>query len=194
MHLVGVYLTDAFVLEELPGDIEETAKADVIAVLVEVVLLRSLEIADELDLGEGAALGSSVVEVGGAGFLGDVDEVGEAEVLDLPGAAPVAGVVPFAVKAFLGAPQVEVFGEETGVDVDGGVLVEAGHIEGAVVHDVVEVDADAEAVGDGDQLVEFGLGSVAGANRATLLEAPEVEGIPQVVADGEAAAALGGWG
>jgi hypothetical protein len=60
-----------------------------------------------------------------------------------------------------------------------------------VVHDVVEIDADAEAVGGFHQLEQLRLGAVAGAHAAALVFGAEVEGVPQVIAHGKPAAALG---
>ena len=59
-------------------------------------------------------------EIGVGRFVGDVDEIGEAEVLHLPGVAPVARVVPLSVEALGGDPEVEVLRHHAGIDVDGG--------------------------------------------------------------------------
>ena len=43
-------------------------------------------------------------EVRVRGLVGDVDQVGQTEVLHLPSRVPVARVVPFPVEAILGDP------------------------------------------------------------------------------------------
>ena len=110
------------------------------------VLFGALKIADKFDLGKGVALVGTEVEVSRAWFLGYIDQVCEAKVLHLPRAIPVARVVPFAVKALLRDTQVKVFWYHSRVDVDRSVLVESGNIESSVIHDVVKIDSDTEAV------------------------------------------------
>ena len=172
------------------GPIDEDAEVGGGAVGVLVVLLGAGEVADEGVFGMGGSLAGAVIGVGG--FVGDVDEVSQAEVLHLPTAVPIAGVVPFAVEAVLGFSEVKILGHHAGIDVDGGVFVVAGHVEGPVVHDVVEVDADAKAVGDLHHVEEFRLGAVAGADRIALVLGAKIERIPEVITDGETARAFGG--
>ena len=153
-----------------------------------VVEFRVVRMAHEGNLGMGVAFGGA--EVGVGRFMGDVDEAREVLVLHLPGVAPVFRVVPRAVETVFRRPQVEIFRQHAGIDVDRRVLVVAGNVERAVVHDVVEVDPQAEAVGRVDQPQQFFLGAVARAAAGALRIAAEVEGIPQVVAHGEIAAGL----
>jgi len=172
------------------GPIDEDAEVGGGAVGVLVVLLGAGEVADEGVLGMRGALARAVVGVGR--LVGDIDEIGQAQVLNLPGAAPVAGVVPLPVETILGFLDVEILRDHARVNVDGGVLVVTRDIEGAMVHDVVEVDADAEAMGGGDHLEQLGLGAVAGADRVALILGTEIKRIPEVVTDGETAGTFGG--
>ena len=116
--------------------------------------------------------------------MGDVDQVGEAEVLHLPGRVPIARIVPFSIEAILGDPQVEILRCHARVDVDGRALVVTRNIEGPVVHDVVEIDTDPEAVRGGDEGQQLCLGAIAGAHAAPLILTAEVKWIPKVVSDG----------
>ena len=167
------------------------AEADVGAVGIVAVVLGVVGVADELDLGDRATLVRTVVEVGGAGFGGDVDQVGQAQNLHLPGVVPVPGVVPFAVEAVFRDAEVEVLRHEPGIGVDRRVGVVAGDVERVMVHHVVEIDADPEAVRGPHQAQQLGFGAVACAHGAALVLRAEVEAVPQVVADGQAAAAFG---
>ena len=85
----------------------------------------------------------------------------------------------------------EILRSHPGIDIDGGALVISRDVEGPVIHDVVEIDADTETVRGGDELQQFRLGAVAGANTAPLILAADVEGIPEVVSNGKSAATLG---
>ena len=123
--------------------------------------------ADKGVFGSDTSLGEAEVSVGS--FLGDIDEVGEAEVLHLPSGVPVAGIVPLAVEAVFGFLKMKIFRNHPWVDADGGGFVVAWDIEGAVIHDIVEVDADAEAVCDFDHLEKFRFGAVAGAGGSLLI-------------------------
>ena len=110
------------------------------------VLFGALKIADKFDLGKGVALVGTEVEVSRAWFLGYIDQVCEAKVLDLPRAIPVARVVPFAVKALLRDTQVKVLWHHPRIDVDRSVFIVSGNIESPVSHDVVKIDSYSEAV------------------------------------------------
>ena len=137
------------------------------SVFVGVVLFGPLEIPDERVFDLVIALIGAVVGVGG--FVGDVDEVGEAEVVNLPFGVPVPAVVPLAVEAVLGAAHMKILRHHARVNVDRGAFVVAGNIKGPVVHDVVEIDADAKAVGDFHHVEELRLGAVTGADRIALV-------------------------
>ncbi len=178
-----------------PGLVDQPAEVDAVAILVVVVLLGAVEVADEGVFRMGLALAPA--EVGVGRFVRDVDEVGKAEVLHLPRIVPIPRVVPLAVKAVLGFAQVEVLRHHARIKL-GFVLaagrrgfIEARDVEGPVVHDVVEIDADAEAVRHFHHVLQVGFGAVAGADRAALVFLPEVERIPHVVADGESTGAFG---
>ena len=138
-------------------------------------------------------------EVGVRRLVCDIDQVGKSEVLHLPSAAPVPRIVPFAVETVLGHPQVEIFRHHAGIKLGlifaagRGGFIESGNVKGPVVHDVVEVDADAEAVRRFHHVLQVGLGAVTRADRVALVLLPEVERIPHVVADRKAAGSLGRW-
>ena len=178
------------------GPVDQPAEVLAVAVLVEIVLLGAVEVADKAVFGMGHPLARPEVQVV-AGFLRDVDEVGQAEVLHLPGAAPIARIVPFAVKAVLGFAQVKILGHHAGIkfclSLAAGrrVLVVTRDIERPVVHDVVEIDADAEAVCHFHHVQQFGLGAVAGAHGVALVFLPEVVRIPQIVTNRESSRAFG---
>ncbi len=84
------------------GLVDQHAEVGLVAVFVLVVLVRPLEVAHERIFRVGRSLGHAEVRIGC--LVGDVDEVGKPEVLNLPSAVPVAGIVPLAVKAVLGLP------------------------------------------------------------------------------------------
>ena len=153
--------------EDGGGDPVGWTEADIGSVGQFVVVLGVIGVADKGVFGSDTSLGEA--EVGVGSFLGDIDEVGEAEVLHLPGGVPVAGIIPFAVEAVFGFFEVKILGNHPWVDANGGGFVVAWDIEGAVIHDVVEVDADAEAVGDFNHLEEFRFGAIAGADGIALI-------------------------
>ena len=147
---------------------------------------------DEARLGAPRSLGQAVVLVGR--LVREVDQVGQAQVHDLPGVGPVARVVPLAVEAVLRPPQVEILRHQAGINIHRRVLVVGGNVEGAVVHDVVRVHAEAEPVRRLHHVQQLGLRAVARGHRAALAAPAQIEGIEKVVADRQPAAALGrGW-
>ena len=125
--------------------------------------------------------------VGIRGLMGNVDEVSEPEVLHFPRTAPVARVVPLAIKSVFGPAKVEIFGHHARVYLDRCVLVVARHIEGPVVHDVVEINANAKTVRHFHQIEQVGLSAVTRAYGVALVLRPKVEGIPEVIADRKSA-------
>ena len=153
---------DDFLGESVGG-----AETDIGPVGQFVVVLGVVRVTDKRVFLGGAALGEA--EVGVGSFVGDIDQVGQTEVLYLPGGAPVAAVIPFPIETVFGFFQVKVLWHHAGIGVDGCALVVSRNIKGAVVHDVVEVDANAEAVGDFHHVQQFGFGSVAGAVGAFLV-------------------------
>ncbi len=146
---------------------------------------------DELDFGEGRALAGAEVVVRRPGLLRDVDQVGQPEILHLPGVVVVANVVPLSIETVLGQLEVEILRDEPGINVDRRPGVITGDVKRIVIHDVVEIDANPETVRDFDQAKQFRLRPVAGADRAALIFAPEIEPVPEVVADGKSAAPFG---
>ena len=178
------------------GPVDQPAEINGVAVFVSVILLRTVEVANKAVFRVSVSLAGTEVQIV-AVFLRDVDEVGQSEILHLPRTAPIARVVPLAVKAVLGFAQVEVLRHHAGIGfrltlpAGRGIFIEARDIEGPVVHDVVEINADAEAVRHFHHVLQVGLGAVACAHRAALILLAEVERIPHVIADGESARAFG---
>ena len=81
---------------------------------------------------------------------------------------------------------------QAGIIIRGRAAVEARHRERAVVHDIVEINADAEAVRGFDGLLQLRLRSPVRGGRARLVHITQVIRIKLIVADGKDAAALGG--
>ncbi len=85
----------------------------------------------------------------------------------------------------------KILGQHPGIKVDGSRRAVPRHVETPVVHDVVEVDADAEAVRRLDQPQQVGFRPVEGGDGALLVLAAEVERVENVVADRKAATGFG---
>ena len=146
------------------------------SILVGVVLLGPLKIPDERIFNLIIALVDAVVGV--RGLVGDIDQVGEAEVVHLPFRVPIAAVVPLPVKTVFRAPHVKILRHHSRIHIDGGVFVIAGYIKGPVIHDVVKIDADPEAVGHFHHVEEFRFGAVPGADGVALVLRAEIKWIP----------------
>lgn len=112
--------------------------------------------------------------------------------LHLPGVAIAAGVVPFAIKSVARLFEVKILRHHSRINIDRSVSVRAGNIERVVVHDIVEINPDAEAMRGFHHAKQIALGAVSGADRVTLIFASEIEAIPKIVADGQSATAFGG--
>ncbi len=148
--------------------------------------------ADELDLRMRAALSAAEVEVGRAGFLRYVDEIGRAQVPHLELVAVITDARPIPVETVRCDLQMEILRQHARVEVDGRGRIVTGDVETPVVHHVVEVDADAETVRRLDQTQQVRLRAVERADRAFLVLAAEVEGIVEIVTHRQPAAGLGG--
>ena len=72
----------------------------------------------------------------------------------------------------------EIFGHHAWVGIDRGVFIVTWHIKGAVIHNVVEVDADAKAVSDFHHFEQFRLGPVTSADGVTLILGTQIKWIP----------------
>ena len=177
-----------------PCLVDQDTEVSHVTIFVFVILTRALEVADVGVFRMGGAFGRAMVGVGR--FVGNVDEVGQAEVEHLPAAAPIAGIVPLAVEAVLGFAEVEIFRHHAGVKLglplaaDRGVFVETRDVEGPVVHDVVEINAEPEAVGHCNHVPQISFCAVAGPHRVALVFGAKVERIPQIVTNGETAGRL----
>ena len=166
-------------------------EADVGAVGFVTIVFGVIRVADELDLRMRAALGGAEVQVRGARFLGDVHEARRAQVPHLELIAVIADARPVAVETVGGDLEMKILRQHAGIEVDGRRGAVTRHVEPAVVHDVIQVDADAEAVRRFHESQEVGLRAVVGGDGAFLILAAEVEGIKQVVAYRQCTAALG---
>ena len=80
------------------------------------------------------------------------------------------------------------------IEIGGRVGIITGDIEGAVVDNIIKVNAQPEAVGQSHHADQFFFCSVAGADGAALVLVAEVQRIKQIVTHRIAAAALGGRG
>jgi len=151
-------------------------------------------LAEEERLVGRAAFGGAEVFIDAATFVREVDEAGERAMLHLPLVIPVGDVVPVAEGAVGLTFQVKIRHGESGIHIGRRAGVVAGDVEAAVVHDVVEIDADAEAVRGLNDLQQLCLGAVTGGHGAALVFVAEIEGVEHIIANGKDAAGLGrGW-
>ena len=165
------------------GDSVARSKTHIRAVPLEAVVFRIVRLAQKFFLRKSRAFAGTEVFVRGTRLLRDVDKIGEAEMLNLPRTVPVARVVPFPVVTLGGEAQMEILGQKSGIDVDRRAGVVTRHVERIVVHDRVEINADAETVRGFDEPQQLGLRAVARAHRAALIFSTEVEPVEQIVAD-----------
>ena len=87
----------------------------------------------------------------------------------------------------------EILRHHAGVHLDRCVFIVTRHIEGPVIHDVVEINANAKAVRHFHQIQQVGLGAVTRSHRVALILRTKIEGIPEVIADRQSAGAFGRW-
>jgi len=123
-------------------------------------------------------------------FMGNIDQIGQAKVLHLPLIIPVACVIPLAIKSVLGYAQMKIFWIHSGVNINRSVFIKAGNIKRPVVHDIVPVNLNAEAVSNLHHVKQVGFRSVTRRDAVALVFGSKVERVPQVVTDRKAAAAL----
>src|SRR5215204_784262 len=157
---------------------------------MQVVVLRVVRMADQKGLRRSAAFGGTKVRV--RVFVRDVDQSEEAEVLHLPDIVVVANIADVSKETFGRDAQMEIARHGSRVEIcrDAGIVT--GNIGTAMIHDVVEVDAEPEAMGDGHHVLQLLFSSVAGADSAALVLVAEIEGIKEIVTDGKLAPAFGG--
>ena len=105
--------------------------------------------------------------------------------LHLPEISVIGDVVPVAICAIRLAAHMEILSGESGINIRRRAGVVTWNIKAAMVHDVVEINADAEAMSGFDDLQQLRLRPVLGADSAALIFVTEIERIKQVIADGE---------
>ena len=140
------------------------------------VILRVIGMTQKRDLGIPIAFVGTVVLIGC--FVRDIDEVGQTQVLHLPDILPVTRVIPLAIKTFFGDTEMEILGQHARINIDGRVFIETRNIKGPVIHDVIEIDANAKTMRDADHFQKFRFRAVAGADRVALILAAQIEGVP----------------
>ena len=152
------------------------------------VILRIVRMPRKCELRHVVAFVETVVGI--RRLVRDVDEVGKPEILNLPRAVPVPRVVPFPVKSILRFPKVKILRHKSGIHINGRRLVVARNIERIVVHDIVEIHADAEAVRERDQLKQFRLRSIKRTHGSPLILRSKIKAVPQIITYAEATRAL----
>ena len=153
------------------------------------VVIAVVRMPDEERAARRAAVARAEVDV--RIFLRDVHQTGERIVLHLVGVVEVSDVVPAPVKRPGHDPQMKIPRHHARIVIRRRVPVVARHGEAAMVHDVVEVHAQPEAMGQFHGAQQLRLRAVARAHRALLILVPQIEWVKQVVADGEDAPTLG---
>ena len=121
-------------------------KADVAAVCVVTIEFRIVGVSKELDLLRRGALPFAKVQVGCSRFCCNIYEICKSEILDLPLTPPLSDIVPLAVTPIRHTSNVKILGAHSGIQIFRSVLVITGHVEGPMVHDVVEIDTNPEPV------------------------------------------------
>ena len=106
---------------------------------------------------------------------------------------PILDVRPVPVPA-AGGLQVEILRPQPGKEIGRRIDVVAGHHPFAVIHHVVEIDANPEPVRRLDHLQQFRLRAVLRGDGAVLVLVPQIKRIEKIIAHRQRAAALGGLG
>src|SRR5436190_10441796 len=75
-------------------------------------------------------------------FIREVNQAAERLVLDVPLVPVVLDAGPISVKSAADCLKMKVGGNQAGIKIGGSARVIARHIEGPMVHDVVEVNAN----------------------------------------------------
>src|SRR5690349_11934797 len=101
---------------------------------------------DENGLGSGGAFGEPKVCI--RIFVSDIDQATEAEVLHLPDVVIIADIADIAVKAAGSDAEMKITGNHARIVIGGSVRIVSGHIETAMIYNVIEINAETEAVGD----------------------------------------------
>ncbi len=94
-------------------EVEQAAKPNVISVRVLVIVFGIIRLPNELDFWERSAFGQTEVVIGRAGicftrFLRNVDQIGRAQIPDLPLIGIIADARPVSIKPILRQLQVEI--------------------------------------------------------------------------------------
>ena len=156
---------------------------------IEVVKLRVIRMPHVERLRRRAAFRRTEISVGA--FVRHIHQAKQRPVLHLPDIVVVRDVVPVPVEASGDGLQMKIPRHGSRKQIRGHAGIVARHVSGAVVHHVVEIDAQPEAMRQCDHALQFILGSVTRGRGAALVLVAEIERIEEIVADGEAAIALG---
>ena len=154
-----------------------------------VVEFRIVRMPHKTGLGIIVALVHSKIVVGR--FMRNVNQVGQPEVHHLPRAGPVPAVVPLPVEAILRHPDMEILRHHARIHIHRCALVVPRHIEGPVVHDVVQIHPDAKAVGGLDQIQQVGFRAIPRRHAAPVPRTAQIKRIAQIIAYGQPSAAFG---
>ena len=147
---------------------------------------------DEDRLGRGAAERRAEVAVDRSGFGGKVNQSAERFILHIKLVAVIFHARPVLIKRADGL-QMKILRDQAGIIIGRRAGVETRHRERAMVHDGIEINADAKPVRHLHNLLKLRLRPPMRGGGAGLVHIAQVVRIKLVVADGVNAAALCWW-
>ena len=146
---------------------------------------------DEAGLRRGAAGGRAEIAIHRTRLRREINQAAERLILHIELIAVVLHAWPVLVKISRSL-QMKIFGLKTRIKIGGCVRIIAWHGERAVIHDVVEIHADAKAMRHPHHFLQLRFRAPVRRRRARLINVAEIKRIVQIVADGIHAAALRG--
>ena len=170
-------------------DLRDIAKAHADSQRIEIVVFGAVRMPHVERLGCRAAFRRTEIRVGA--LMRHIHQADERTVLDLPDIVVVRDVVPVPVEATCNRLQVEIGRDSSRKQSRRHAGVVARHVGCPVVHHVVEIDPQPKTMGHRYHPLQFILCSVTRGSNAPLVLVAEVERIKEIVADREAAIALG---
>ena len=93
-----------------------------------------------------AAFRETEILIHGTALVREINQTRERTVLHLPFIAPIADVIPVAIRAVSLATQMEILHGQPRIKIRGRAAVVTGNVKAAMIHDVVEIHAQPEAV------------------------------------------------
>ena len=155
------------------------------------VVSVTARLAQEGNLVRGVAFGDAEVFVHRTAFVREINQTRQRTMLYLPEIPEITDVIPIAERAVGLAAQMEILHGQTRIKIRRRAAVVTGNVKAAMIHDIVEIHAQSEAMRCLDHELQLCFRAVTRRNCAALIFVAKIKRIKQIVTDREHAPGFG---